>query len=81
MENIICSIFGHKYRLLRTITKDIREAKCERCSKEFAMHDLHKTLLPLDDELREANTWLLNYETEKLNRKDNEQLPANGQNL
>lgn len=53
MQNIICFLFNHRYRLKRKITSRIREIKCTRCKKEFAMHDDMQCVIPLDDELIE----------------------------
>ena len=55
MNELICFLFGHKYRLKRTITKDIRELNCKRCSKDFAMCDWTKSVLPLDNELKQLH--------------------------
>ena len=52
---VMCRIFGHKYILKRKITPYLREIRCERCGKEFGMHDELRCVLPLDDELRACN--------------------------
>lgn len=58
MKKIICFIFGHKYRLLRVITKSTREVKCKRCKMEFGMNDTTQSLFPMDENLRIAHSWL-----------------------
>jgi hypothetical protein len=63
MKAFICSVFGHKYRLLRKITPMIREVKCKRCKKEFGMNDYLEVILEMDDELRKLHCM---YKTEKL---------------
>lgn len=59
MRKIICYVFGHKYKVLRRITNTIRELKCERCRKEFAMNDDVRCVLPLSIDLKEANDYML----------------------
>lgn len=63
MSNIICTLFGHKYRLKRKITSNIREIKCIRCFQEFGMNDELRAVLPLDDELKEAHNSLISINT------------------
>jgi hypothetical protein len=57
--NIICRIFGHRYRLLRKVTHSIREIECKRCKAQFGMSDEHRAILPLDSELRRAHSVIL----------------------
>lgn len=58
MKKFICKIFGHKYSLIRRVSPQIREIFCERCLDEFAMHDGLRTILPMDDELRDLHKLL-----------------------
>jgi hypothetical protein len=55
MSKIICYILGHKYRLHKKITDEIREVKCIRCNMLFSMSDNPQCLLPMDDELHELH--------------------------
>ena len=57
--NIICGIFGHKFRLLRIITPAIREIECKRCKKQWGMSDEHHSILPLDSDLQFVHSVLL----------------------
>lgn len=59
MSKLLCFIVGHKYRLHRKITDDIREAKCIRCGKFFGIHDGLEVVLPLDTQLIKAHDELL----------------------
>ena len=58
--NIMCSIFGHDYKLKRKITPYLREIECKNCKREFAMNDELRCVLPLDNELRACNNGLVN---------------------
>lgn len=55
MKKLLCFIFGHKYKLKRRITRDISELVCARCKEEFGLNKTVKTVLPLDDELKEIH--------------------------
>lgn len=55
---LLCAVFGHKYKLKKHITKDIHESVCKRCKKEFAINWAAKTILPMDDQLREIHQHL-----------------------
>lgn len=55
MNKLFCVLIGHKYRVLRNVSHEIREIECARCKKQFGMHDGLKVLLPLDQEMRDAH--------------------------
>ena len=59
MKKIICYLFGHKYSFIRRINYDICEVFCERCYKEFGIHQGYGTILPLDDDLKFVHKILL----------------------
>jgi len=54
-NRLLCAAFGHKYKLKRRITKNISEMVCKRCKKEFGINCAVKSILPMDDELREMH--------------------------
>lgn len=59
MSNLLCFIFGHKFKIHREISDDIRELVCERCGKYFGMHDGLKIVLPLDVSLQHMHDIML----------------------
>lgn len=63
-NKLICLLFGHKYRLLRSVTSYCREIKCRRCKAEFVMNDDWLSLLPLDDEFKKMHDEMIDLETE-----------------
>lgn len=75
MKNIICYLLGHKYRLKRRITENISELICKRCHKEFGINCRVKSLLPMDDELRELHEGIITVQNikENIRIKFNEQ--------
>ncbi len=60
MKKLICKLFGHKYIRIRKINFDIEKVFCERCLSEFGIHHGLKTILPLDNDLRNAHKIILN---------------------
>lgn len=61
MLAVVCSIFGHKYKVTKRITKSIAELQCKRCRKEFGINTSCESLLPLDEELKELHKSFSNY--------------------
>jgi hypothetical protein len=59
MKQVLCYLFGHKYKISRRITPEITELFCGRCKDQFALHSGVKTLLPLDMELFEMHNEIL----------------------
>ena len=55
---ILCTLFGHKYKLDRKINSYIKEISCTRCKRKFALNDQLRSILPLDDELLELHNKL-----------------------
>lgn len=53
MKALICWLFGHKYRLIRSYSPTQRRIGCCRCHEQFAMHDGLGALLPWDGEFAE----------------------------
>lgn len=51
---IICSIFGHKYKVAKIFGPCDRKLKCKRCGAEFGMSDRTQSLVPWDGELEEV---------------------------
>lgn len=66
MKKLFCFLFGHKYRLVKKITKSIYELDCKRCGCEFGMNTSVQALLPLDAELKSLH--------EELKPKPNNQI-------
>ena len=60
--NIKCVLFGHTYILHRKVNSYVREMKCKKCDKKFAMNDDMQTLLPLDYELQKLHTEMIFFE-------------------
>jgi hypothetical protein len=77
MIAIICTLLGHKYKLLRRITGTVRECVCERCGQEFGISDEVRSVIPLDSDLREQHDrliwlqqdWIKAWPTEEDRRK------------
>jgi hypothetical protein len=61
MLSVVCKVFNHKYKHKRKITNTIHELKCSRCGKEFGINTSAKSLLPLDEELKELHNSFENY--------------------
>ena len=59
MRNLMCRLFGHRYKHKRRITRSVHELTCARCKREFAINTDAKTVLPMDFELRELHRFLL----------------------
>lgn len=55
---MVCSINGHQYLKTRTISPTIHELMCVRCKEEFAINQYVKSVLPLDEELRQLHSML-----------------------
>lgn len=56
---LTCYLFGHKYQSIRRINSSIEEVFCERCFKEFGINHKIKSILPLDEELKQAHKIIL----------------------
>lgn len=39
LKDILCMLFGHKYRLAQELTPYSRRIGCTRCGRAFAMND------------------------------------------
>lgn len=59
--DVVCFIFGHRYKVTKRITKSISELQCKRCKKEFGINTSCESLLPLDKELKELHKSFSNY--------------------
>jgi hypothetical protein len=65
MRKLLCSIFGHTFRLHRHVTTGIREVGCVRCKQLFGMNDFAQAVLPLDQELRDLHDGFITRANEK----------------
>lgn len=68
INRILCGLFGHKYTRKRRVTYTITELYCIRCKKEFAIHYMVGTILPLDDELRKLHSEIQEEEYKQSNQ-------------
>lgn len=59
MKKLICRLLGHRYKYKRMITDAIHEMECTRCKEEFGVNTDKRTVLRMDDELREIHEYLL----------------------
>lgn len=48
---VFCVLFGHKYKVVKEYSPEIRKLKCSRCGKFFGMHDGVNALVPWDYEM------------------------------
>lgn len=65
--SFLCSLFKHEYYVHALPVEEwatgIRWLKCRRCKENFAMNDKVKTVLPMDDELKNLHKWKATKET------------------
>lgn len=66
LNKILCFILGHKYRLKKKITTNISEVTCLRCKKEFGINYYTKSLLEMDDELRELHSEITKFNSQTI---------------
>ena len=45
---LICSAFGHKYKIAQELSSHTRRVFCPRCGKSFAMNDDTRSLIEWD---------------------------------
>jgi len=50
-SKIICSLLGHRFKILKIITVHTKEYKCDRCGKEVTTNTLGN-IVPLTDKLK-----------------------------
>lgn len=53
MRKILCYVFGHKYYLIKKLSRTTRKVGCKRCGKVWGMNDDVQALVDWDDELEE----------------------------
>lgn len=52
-NRILCSIFGHKYVVLRQFNLGARQVGCARCDRKWGMHDGTGSFVPWDGDLEQ----------------------------
>jgi hypothetical protein len=53
-NDILCTIFGHKYRTVRAFSLEVQKLPRKRCKKQFGMQNNVQALAPWDYEIEEA---------------------------
>ncbi len=52
---LICRLLGHKYRIIKEYSPEIRKLKCARCGCIFGMHDGVHALVLWDRDMESAH--------------------------
>lgn len=47
---LLCTIIGHKYRVVRRLNDHARKISCLCCEKAWAMHDPTRSFVPWDED-------------------------------
>ena len=50
MVNVLCFVFGHKYRVVREFSYTSRKVGCARCGRKWGMNDETRSFVPWDGE-------------------------------
>lgn len=64
LGKILCSIFGHRYRVTKKITSHINEYECMLCGCE-ATNDEVGEITPLTPQMKEINQTLVSFYKKK----------------
>ena len=64
-SDLQCKIFGHKYRITKRYSSNIKEFECARCKKQFTL-DGYGHFTPLTPKLRRINEVYENFYTRRL---------------
>ncbi|HLV69986.1 MAG TPA: hypothetical protein VKY34_04705 [Xanthomarina sp.] len=67
MKNLICSLKGHDYRVIRRVTDYVNEYQCMHCKKQMSTNE-NGALTPLTPKQKEINS-VLNYIHRKKKQK------------
>ncbi|MAX69534.1 MAG: hypothetical protein CMC76_00300 [Flavobacteriaceae bacterium] len=57
MKNLYCSLFGHDYKVSKTVTYHVKEYKCKHCKSEMTI-DGNGNFIPLTPKFKEINSVL-----------------------
>ena len=52
---LLCLLLGHKYRVWRSYSSEVRRVWCPRCKRHWGMNDRVRTIIPWDNELGELH--------------------------
>jgi hypothetical protein len=67
MKNLICSLVGHDFRVIRKVTNFVSEFECVHCKKQMSTNE-NGSLTPLTSKQKEINS-VLNYIHRKKKKK------------
>tara|TARA_R110000772_G_scaffold65003_1_gene145127 strand:+ start:441 stop:695 length:255 start_codon:yes stop_codon:yes gene_type:complete len=64
---MVCTVFGHNYKVTRKVTNHINEYKCQNCEREFT-DNLNGNLEVLTSKTKELNTIVSSFTQRRMRR-------------